>query len=256
MIKLQIAVAGVAMAAIMTAPSFAGDHGQHKAHWGYSGEAGPGHWGSLKAAYATCGAGAQQSPINIQAQRALASKVGEIKFSYKPTPVKVLNNGHTIQVNYAPGNTMSVGGKTYELLQFHFHSPSEHMINDKHAKMEAHLVHKAADGKLAVVGIMMNVGKALDALAPVWSRLPHELNKVALNPGTVNAADLLPANAQNYYHYMGSLTTPPCTESVSWYVMKDAVEVAASQAAEFVDLIGENARPVQGVNRRFMLSNE
>jgi len=260
MTKLRSAITGTAIAAFMSTPSFASDHGakhdQHKSHWGYSGEAGPAHWGSLKKEYSACGAGIQQSPINMQAQRALASKIGEIKFSYKPTPVKVLNNGHTIQVNYTPGNTMTVGDKTYELLQFHFHSPSEHMINDKHSKMEVHLVHKGADGKLAVVGVMMNTGKALNALVPVWSRLPHELNKIALNPGTVNAADLLPANTQNYYHYMGSLTTPPCTESVSWYVMKDAVEVAAKQAAQFANLIGENARPVQNENRRFVLINE
>lgn len=260
MIKLRSTITGAAIAVFMSTPSFASDHGakhdQHKSHWGYSGEAGPEHWGSLKADYSACGAGTQQSPINIQTQRALASKVGNIQFSYKPTPVKVLNNGHTIQVNYAPGNTMTVGDKTYELLQFHFHSPSEHMINDKHSEMEVHLVHKAADGKLAVVGVMMNTGKALDVLAPVWSHLPHELNKITLNPGTINAADLLPANSQNYYHYMGSLTTPPCTESVSWYVMKDAVEVAAKQVAKFADLIDKNARPVQDVNRRFILNNE
>ncbi len=260
--KLQIIMTGVAIAAFISTPAFASDHGhnnkhdQHKSHWGYSGEAGPGHWGSLKKEYSACSAGTQQSPINIQTQRALASKVGEIKFSYQPTPVAVVNNGHTIQVNYAPGNTMTVSGKTYDLLQFHFHSPSEHMINDKHSNMEVHLVHKGADGKLAVVGVMMNTGSMLNALAPVWNRLPHELNKVTLNPGTINAADLLPNNTQNYYHYMGSLTTPPCTESVSWYVMKDAVEVAAKQSAKFSNLIEENARPVQGKNRRFILANE
>jgi len=258
----QTAVAGAAIAALMTAPSFASDQGhkkdheQHKSHWSYSGEAGPQHWGSLKQAYTACGTGSQQSPINIQTQRALASKVGDIAFSYKPTPIKVLNNGHTIQVNYAPGNTMTVSGKTYELLQFHFHSPSEHMLNDKHSEMEVHLVHKGADGKLAVVGVMMNTGKVLNTLSPVWNRLPHELNQVTLNPGTINAADLLPANTKNYYHYMGSLTTPPCTESVSWYVMKEAVEVAANQVAKFAGLIGDNARPVQNVNRRFILANE
>jgi len=256
MSKLQNAMVGAAIAAIMSTPSFAGEHGHEKSHWGYSGEAGPGYWGSLKADYAACGAGTQQSPINVQTQRALASSIGNIEFSYKPTPIKVLNNGHTIQVNYNPGNTMTVSGKTYELLQFHFHSPSEHMINDRHSQMEVHLVHKGADGKLAVVGVMMNTGKALQTLAPVWSRLPYELNKVSLNPGTVNAADLLPANTQNYYHYMGSLTTPPCTEGVSWYVMKDAVEVASAQAAKFSNLIGDNARPVQGINRRLILANE
>jgi len=260
--KIQAIMSGAAIAAFMSAPSFASDHGhnnkhdQHKSHWGYSGEMGPGHWGSLKKDYATCGAGTQQSPINIQAQRALASKVGEIKFSYRPTPVTVLNNGHTIQINYAPGNTMTVSGKTYELLQFHFHTPSEHMINDKHAEMEVHLVHKGASGKLAVVGVMMNTGSILKALSPAWDRLPHELNKITLNPGTINATDLLPANTKHYYHYMGSLTTPPCTESVSWYVMKDAVEVAAEQVAKFSNLIGENARPIQDVNRRFILANE
>lgn len=117
-------------------------------------------------------------------------------------------------------------------------------------------MHKSADGKLAVVEVMMNTGKVLSVFAPVWSRLPHELNRLTLNPGTVNAADLLPANTQNYYHYMGSLTTPPCTENVSWYVMKEAIEIADDQTAKFTSLIGKNVRPAQGINRRLILANE
>ncbi len=255
--KYRLVLIAAVLAAVTGFPTLAADHGQPPVHWSYGGGAGPEKWGELKPEYKACSAGRQQSPININIEDTLNSEIGAIEFFYKPTPLKVLNNGHTIQVDYAPGSSMTVAGHRYELLQFHFHAPSEHRINGKRARMEAHLVHKNAAGELAVVGVMMNRGAANGTVAAIWKHIPHELDKViAVDGVTVNAADLLPAKPQRFYHYMGSLTTPPCTENVSWFVMKYDVSVADSQLTDFGYTIGSNARPVQPLNRRFILVNE
>lgn len=226
----------------------------HTAHWAYKGEAGPANWGDLKNEYATCGQGTQQSPIDIRSDNAISADLGAIQFDYKAVPLKVVNNGHTIQVNYAPGSSITVAGKTYQLLQFHFHTPSEHTVNGEAAPMELHFVHRNDAGELAVVGVMTEKGQMHEALQPVWDRLPHEINKEMTVAGLqVDAATLLPPQSGNYYHYMGSLTTPPCSEIVSWFVLKDPIVVSEAQIARFIDMIGANARPVQGINRRLVV---
>jgi len=226
----------------------------HTAHWTYKGETGPANWGDLKDDYAACGRGSQQSPIDIRSDAAISADLGAIKFNYKSTPLKVVNNGHTIQVNYAPGSSITVAGKTYQLLQFHFHTPSEHTVDGKAAPMELHFVHRNDAGELAVVGVMTEGGQTHEALQPLWDHLPHEINKETTVAGLqVDAAAFLPPKSRNYYHYMGSLTTPPCSEIVSWFVLKEPLVVSETQVARFIDTIGANARPVQGINRRLVV---
>jgi carbonic anhydrase len=150
-------------------------------------------WGTLKEDYAVCGSGSQQSPINIQTAHATEGDVGSIKFDYKQSPLKIVNNSHTIQVNYAAGSSITVGGEQYQLLQLHFHTPSEHTINGKASPMELHLVHKSGGGALAVVGIMLDETGVNKTLQPIWDNLPQHLNKEAEVQGmTIDASALLP----------------------------------------------------------------
>jgi len=218
-----------------------------KAHWGYEGNKGPSHWGELSHDYVTCQNGKNQSPININSSTAV--KLANIKFSYQAAPIDIVNNGHTIQMNYAKGSMLSVGGKTYQLLQFHFHSPSEHEINGKPYDMVAHLVHQAADGQLGVIGVLMKIGKANPVIDSIWKHVPQktgEHNKVDM---TLNAADLLPTK-HSYYNYSGSLTTPPCSEGVNWMVLQTPVEVSAVQVDAFTAIFAKSVRPVQPLNDR------
>lgn len=227
---------------------YAGSEG----HWGYDGEHGPDHWGKMKSEFATCATGQEQSPIDITS--ATKGDLVKIDFNYKASPVKVLNNGHTIQVNYGGDNTIKVGSQSYKLLQFHFHSPSENTINKKSYEMEVHLVHKNDKGELAVIGVMMQAGGANKTLDPIWAAIPKEVNKEAALTAQINPADLLPAT-QQFYHFKGSLTTPPCSEGVNWFVLKDAISVSADQVKTFVSTVGQNARPVQALNKRTVVTS-
>lgn len=177
-----------------------------------------------------------------------------MSFAYDPTPLRVLNNGHTVQVNYEHGSTMTVEGKTYELVQFHFHAPSEHAIDGKLCDMEVHLVHRNSEGKLAVISILMNVGRENLALREIWQNLPRQVGPENLvQRNVVNAHDFLPHNA-THYRYMGSLTTPPCSEGVNWFVMSQPIEVSREQVEQFASIIGANNRPLQEVNNRLILA--
>ncbi len=224
-----------------------------KAHWGYEGHEGPANWGDLSHDYSTCKSGKNQSPIDISTSK--TAKLANIKFSYNTTPIDVVNNGHTIQVNVAKGSTINVGGKTYNLLQFHFHSPSEHKVNGKPYDMVAHLVHQAADGQLSVVGVMMKVGKANPVIESIWNHMPMKAGDHHQMKDTVNVADLLPAT-QIYFNYSGSLITPPCSEGVNWMVMQTPVEVSAEQVAGFTGIFAKSVRPVQPVNGRMIHANK
>src|SRR5687768_13242225 len=140
------------------------------AHWTYEGEEGPEHWGELSADYAPCETGRAQSPIDVAI--ADPADLANVTFSYQPAELTIVNNGHTVQVNYPPGSTITVDEKSFELAQFHFHAPSEHRINGVAAAAELHLVHRASDAALAVVGILLTEGEANAALAPVFANLP------------------------------------------------------------------------------------
>jgi carbonic anhydrase len=232
----------------LTAP-FLHAQDQHSAHaWTYEGVEGPSHWGDLKSEYATCKIGQHQSPIDIRNPQ--KADLPAIQFDYKPTPLHIIDNGHTIQVNYAPGSFIQIGGKQYELKQFHFHKPSEEEINGKRHDMVAHLVHADSAGNLAVVAVLFSKGKANSVVDQLWKNIPSEKGKEAsLDNVQINAADLLPAE-HAYYTFAGSLTTPPCSEGVTWLVLKSASSLSAEEVAQFGKIYPENARPVQPLNAR------
>jgi carbonic anhydrase len=221
----------------------------HGAHWAYSGADGPAHWGDLESDYATCKTGQRQSPIDIKGAKK-DSTLAPIQFDYKPSPLKIINNGHTIQINFAPGSSITVNGKSYALVQFHFHKPSEEEIAGKKPSMGIHLVHKDAGGALAVVAVLLKDGSANPAIQTLWANLPNTVDKETEVPNVkFNAADLLPAN-RNYYTFDGSLTTPPCSEGVTWFVLEATREVSPEQVAAFGNLYPSNARPIQAANSR------
>lgn len=235
-------------ASILAAPRL---HAEGEHHWSYSGDTGPAHWAAVEADYGACGLGKLQSPIDIRDSVATKGALPAIAFDYKPSALKIIDNGHTIQVNYAPGSFITVEGKRYELVQFHFHKPSEEKINGKHADMVAHLVHKDGDGNLAVVAVLLKSGQPNRLVETLWKNLPRQKEKeVAVESVEVNAADLLPANRTAYYTFAGSLTTPPCSEGVTWFVMKSPSSVSSGEVARFAQLYPMNARPTQPLNGR------
>jgi carbonic anhydrase len=236
------------------AASHAGDAHAGPAHWSYAGEDGPAHWGDLSPDYSLCRTGSMQTPIDFPASAA-ADASTHLTFSYHPFPMSLLNNGHTVQVVAASGSSVVVGpapADRYELAQFHFHSPSEHTVAGKAFDLELHLVHKNAAGNLLVVGLLFQKGKENPLLAPILARAPTEAGKDPVPQGqeVVDPTPLLPVSSP-YFHYTGSLTTPPCTEGVSWYVMATPGEVSDAQVARFQALFhGATNRPVQPLGQR------
>jgi len=221
-------------------------------HWGYEGEEGPAHWGSLSPDYAMCSAGTAQSPIDISSPA--QQDVANLVFHYQPTQVSVINNGHTIQVNYDAGSYIESDAVRYNLSQFHFHAPSEHSVNGRLAAGEMHLVHTGAGGKLAVVGVLIEAGAHNPAFDAFWGDLPARSGPVQQLSAQVNAADVLPAT-QLANRYGGSLTTPPCTEGVQWSVMVQPIQMSEAQLATFTDLFEGNNRPVQPLNGRTVVQD-
>lgn len=216
-------------------------------HWSYNGEVDPSHWGDLNAEFAVCKTGKQQSPVDIQTSQQV--DLPSIQFSYKDTAFKVINNGHAIEVEYEPGSSITIDGNRYELNQFHFHAPSEHTVNGKAYPLEAHLVHKSKDGKIAVVGVFMEEGKPNDFIETLWAHLPKQEQEKIVSGVKINAS-ALPPNNKSYYHYFGSLTTPPCTEGVNWNILKTPIQVSQEQIEKFTTVYRGNARPVQPLNQR------
>lgn len=219
--------------------------------WGYIGDKGAENWGNLSSEFEVCQLGKSQSPVNLQS--AIDADLPPLKINYKDSPLRIINNGHTIQVNYQPGSFLTLDNEPYELLQFHFHHPSEHKIEGKPLPMELHLVHKNQKGDLAVIGVFLKEGAANPALQKVWQAMPTKKGREkTLSNVNINASELLPEN-QDYYRYFGSLTTPPCSETVNWIVLKQPVEISSPQVKKFAQIFPMNARPVQLVQRRFLL---
>lgn len=246
MIRVRQLLSLLFAAALTPVLAQAADHAAHE--WGYDGATGPSHWNALKSEYATCKMGHQQSPIDIRATK--KEKLPELNFDYHAVPLKVIDNGHTIQVGYAPGSGMTVNGVHYDLLQFHFHTPSEEHIRGKAYPLVAHLVHKNAEGKLAVVAVLFKQGKTNPVLSEVFSHLPAGPDSERADPDvSLDVANLLPA-AHGYYNFAGSLTTPPCSEEVNWFVLKTPVEMSAAQIKQFHARYKHNARPVQPLHGR------
>ena len=225
-----------------------------RAEWTYKGPEGPSYWGKLDPAFATCAVGHAQSPIDIK--DAKKSDLPPLKFDYKAVPLNIIDNGHTVQVNYAPGSTLTVGDKTYALKQFHFHHPSEEHINGQGYDMVAHLVHADADGHLAVVAVLLKKGPSNPFLNTVWTNIPKEKEKaVDVSDVSLNVNDLLPAD-HGYFTFAGSLTTPPCSEGVTWYVLKNQSSLSSEQLQAFAKIYPLNARPIQASNNREILETK
>ena len=224
--------------------------GGEQAHWGYEGEASPENWALLSPQYKACGQGIEQTPIDLTS--GIKSDVTPAFFNYKEGPLRISNNGHTIQINAAPGSFLTIAGKKYELAQFHFHHPSEHLLDGKAFPVELHLVHKGSDGTIAVVGVFFKIGKMNSQIEQIFRQMPHSKSPEMLAKGTNNPSALLP-KGRAFYRYMGSLTTPPCTEGLTWTVFKEPLELSQEQVDQLATLFPHNARPVQPRNRRFLL---
>jgi carbonic anhydrase len=219
------------------------------AHWDYQGEAGPERWGSMKPEFAKCSSGTRQSPIDIK--DGIRLQLDPVQFDYKPSSFRVIDNGHTVQVNVAAGNSIEVMGRRFELLQFHFHRPSEERIDGRQFDMVAHLVHKDLDGRLAVVAVLLDRGSALPLVQTVWNNLPLEKGEELAARATIDLNALLPTD-RSYFTYMGSLTTPPCSEGVLWMVMKTPMPISLEQISVFARLYPMNARPLQSASGRMI----
>jgi len=223
---------------------------EHKApHWSYEGEGAPEHWGSLSPDFKVCDLGLQQSPIDLTGS--MRAELVPIPVSWTKGEFTILNNGHTIQVNCKSSGSISIEGHDFDLVQFHIHHPSEHKLNGQSFDLEVHFVHKSAAHGLAVLGVFLKPGAANVALQPVFEAMPAEAGQEIPFAG-VDLGALLPA-ARGYFRYKGSLTTPPCGEVVTWTVFKEPIEAAPEQIAKFAALFPMNARPVQNLNRRFLL---
>jgi carbonic anhydrase len=210
--------------------------------WSYEGESGPANWGKINPAWAKCGNGNRQSPIDIR--DGMKVDLEQITFDYHPSSFNVTDNGHTVQVMVGSGNFLTVGNRTYELIQFHFHRPSEERINGKGFEMVMHLVHKDGEGRIAMLALLLERGKPQPVIQTVWNNLPLEKFDTAAPSVTLDPLDLLPARRE-YYTYMGSMSTPPCQEGVLWLVMKEPVQASPAQMALFSRLYPLNARPTQ-----------
>ena len=221
----------------------------HAAHWSYAGAGGPADWGLMKPEFSACANGTRQSPIDIRS--GVKVDLEPIQIDYRPSGFSVVDNGHTIQVNIEGGNSIEVQGRRYDLLQFHFHRPSEERIDGRQFDMVAHLVHKDPEGKLAVIAVLLDRGSAHPLVQKVWNNLPLEKGTEMRVRNGLDMNHLLPAD-RRYFTYMGSLTTPPCSEGVLWLVMQQPVPVATEQINVFSRLYPMNARPIQSAAGRLI----
>jgi len=232
----------------------------HAHHWSYfDGPEGPENWGNLSKDNLACLKGKSQSPININIDRAVKAQLNPIEFIYRPSPLSIIDNGHTIMVNYGEGSNLMVDGRQYRLIQFHFHKPSEEAINGERTDMVAHLVHQHHDGSLAVVAVLMSTTKPASSrkywwgddsikenafINTLWNNVPLVKGKTDTPGVMIDINQMLPAD-KSYFTYMGSLTTPPCSENVLWLVLKTPIYVSDDQVKNFDRMYQMNARPLQ-----------
>lgn len=227
--------------------SMAADHG-----WGYSGKHAPESWGKLDPAFAACEKGFYQSPVNIQS--AIKGKLPPLSLSFTAKQGTLVHNGHTIQIDVTDGDKFRLDNQDFTFRQFHFHTPSENLIDGKSYPLEAHFVHRSSQGELAVVGVMFIEGRANPAIEQILQSLPSRKNVNAPLTAPLALTDLLPQN-KSYYRFSGSLTTPPCTEGVRWLLLREPVELSAAQIAAFSAALGmKNNRPVHPLNGRMIVT--
>jgi carbonic anhydrase len=238
-------------AALAIAGFAASASAQHQ-HWGYSGEGAPQNWGKLDPEFAACAKGKAQSPIDLGG--VTKGDLKPLSFDYRKGAAEILNNGHTVQVNYQPGSTLTVNGQRFELKQFHFHAPSENTFKGHHFPLEGHLVHADKNGKLAVVAVMFSEGAANPLLTSLWKTMPSKEGQKTVLKDSHSALEMLPAE-RDYYQFTGSLTTPPCSEGVLWLVIRKPASASKAQVEAFSKTMGfANNRPVQALNARKVIS--
>lgn len=230
--------------------------GQTTAHWDYYGKTGPLGWGRLDPAYRACSQGKEQSPIDIRGAH-LNKTLQPIEFHYIAGPVTLENTGNTVMVHVNPGSYIVANGTRYELQHFLFHHPAEEVVNGKLTDMDVQMVHKSADGKLAVLAVRFaeNRGEPNATLATLWQHLPGTSGGTDKVADMVNPGGLLPGD-RGYWTYLGSLTTPPCTEGVRWFVFEQPITISREQLRAFADLYKINSRPVQDPHGRRIEANE
>lgn len=249
------AIAFVAATAASPAPTAEGAplpaDAEH-AEWGYVGATGPDHWAELSQSYRTCSLGQQESPIDLH--DAIAAKLGPLRFRWHPMPLHMVDNGHDIEAEAAPGNQLLMSGQQYDLVQFHVHHPSEHLLAGRRFPLEIHFVHRRADGVTGVVGVFVTQGHANAALQQLVdaAATPHAVEAQHAS-GPIDPNKLLP-HRRGYLRYEGSLTTPPCTESVDWAILQTPITASTAQIAAIAAIYPFNARPIQPLARRFLLS--
>ena len=218
-------------------------------HWTYEGEYGPANWSNINSSWAKCNTGNRQSPIDLR--DGIKVDLEQIAFDYRPSSFSEIDNGHTIQVTVGGGNFLTVGNMTYELQQFHFHRPSEERINGRGTEMVIHFVHRSYEGKLLVLAVLLERGKANPMIQTVWNNLPLEKHQTVSPSILIDPSQALPEKRE-YFTYMGSLSEPPCTEDVLWIVMKQTMQASPEQMALFSRLYPLNARPIQQSNGRMI----
>jgi carbonic anhydrase len=193
----------------------------------------------------------RQSPINLQPVLRVA--LDSLQYDYKPGPLTVVHNGHTLQVDHTSGSTLTLDGELYKLEELYFQTPSEHTVSAVPYAMEVQLVHRHGD-HVVIMAILIELGEANSAIQKIWEYMPSQSGpKKTFNNVTVNVADLLPANLEAYYRYSGSLTDPPYRENVTWIVMKEPIAVSVDQLEQFINAMGQTARPVQPRHHRLIL---
>lgn len=218
--------------------------------WGYSGPRGPEHWGKLAPDFDVCSLGKNQSPIDLTAM--IDADLEKISFAYEAGGYEITNDGHTIEVSYLPGSTTTVSGHTFELKQFHFHVPGENVIGGQSFPMEAHFVHADASGAKAVIAVLFGEGSPNAELQKAWDQMPDKKGEKHILKEKISADALMPAS-RDYYRYNGSLTTPPCSEGVWWFVMKNTITASKEQVEKLLHVLHHpNNRPVQPVNARIV----
>ena len=240
-------ILGIGIAfALLGNGAFANEH----LHWEYAGRDGPAHWGALGEEFAACQTGRLQAPIDIPVRLAIRNDF-PIRPGYQASSGDIVNNGHTIQVVLADGGSVNLSGQDYPIAQFHFHTPAEERVAGKRYPLNAHLVHKSANGTIAVIGIFFKVGAENAVLKSVFSNLPAEESSVPL-PEKFDIGSMLP-HALSYYKYAGSLTTPPCSEGVTFYILSTPLEISRAQLNAFQKRFHRNARPIKPVNGRMIV---
>ncbi len=244
----KVALVSVMALALSSVACTSSDVKNDKVSWGYTGDTAAIHWGDLSSEFATCKTGKEQSPIDIRPTQDIAQS--DIQFDYQTSSMSILNNGHTVQVNFDEGSSINFKGTQYNLLQVHFHTPSENLLMGESYPLEAHFVHASKDGKLAVVAVLVSEGAGSDFIQKVVDHMPASKSDVQKVAGvSLSGLDFIPSQ-NGHFGFKGSLTTPPCTEGVQWLMMKAQTTASKAQIDALHAVMHDNNRPVQPLNGR------